>query len=132
MDRKPSEPKIQSFRDLVVWQRAMVLAERVYAVTQDFPKAETYGLTAQMRRAAVSIASNIAEGQGRNGRRELLQFLGHARGPLAEPNTQIMLSARLGMCSVESERELTSLATEVGRLLNALRTSLKKLDDDSH
>lgn len=84
---QPAKPSIRSYRDLIVWQRAIVLAERVYEVTQNDPKAETYGLTSQMRRAAVSIASNIAEGQGRSGRKELLLFLSHARGSLAELGT---------------------------------------------
>jgi four helix bundle protein len=130
-ERRPAKSKIQSYRDLIVWQRAMALAERVYEVTRDFPKAETYGLTSQMRRAAVSIASNIAEGQGRSARKELLLFLAHARGSLAELGTQVTLSARLGILTQESERALIELATEVGRLLNALRNSLKKLDDNS-
>jgi four helix bundle protein len=108
----------------------MALAERVYEVTRDFPKAETYGLTSQMRRAAVSIASNIAEGQGRSGRKELLLFLAHARGSLAELGTQITLSARLGILPRESEQSLSQLTAEVGRLLNALRSSLKKIDEN--
>ena len=126
MTAPPSEnPTVRSYRDLIVWQRAMVLAERIYEVTRPFPKEETYGLTSQMRRAAVSIASNIAEGQARHGRGELLQFLGYALGSLAELGTQITLSTRLGLLSPDVGESLADLIAEVGRLLNALRNSLR-------
>lgn len=84
-----------TFEDLRAWRLAMDLAEDVYRCTQTFPKAELYGLTDQMRRSAVSIPSNIAEGKGRSSDRELLQFLNHARGSLYELQTQIKLAARL-------------------------------------
>jgi four helix bundle protein len=103
----------------------MRLAEDVYQATRTFPKEEIYGLTSQMRRAAVSVASNIAEGQGRHGRGELLQFLGVARGSLAELGTQVLLAARLGLFAPGVEQSLSELLAEVGRLLNALRNSLK-------
>lgn len=103
----------------------MTLAEVVYAASSEFPKQEIYGLTSQMRKAAVSVASNIAEGQARHSRGELLQFLGYARGSLAELETQSILSARLGLVTSQSESRLTDLIAEVGRLLNGLRKSLK-------
>ena len=78
---------IKSYEDLIVWQKALDLAEEIYRATRQFPKDELYGLTSQMRRAAVSIASNIAEGHERNSRGEFLQFIGHARGSLAELET---------------------------------------------
>lgn len=120
--------RVRSYQDLVAWQKAMTLAELVYAASADFPKQETYGLTIQMCRAAVSIASNIAEGQARNSRGELLQFLGHARGSLAELETQSILAARLEYLTENAEARLINLISEVGRLLNGLRKSLKAID----
>ena len=93
MAQESQRESVRSYRDLVVWQRAISLAEDVYIATRTFPKEEVYGLTSQMRRAAVSIASNIAESQARPGRGELLQFLGYARGSLAELGTQVTLAA---------------------------------------
>jgi four helix bundle protein len=119
-----SRDLVRCYRDLVVWQRAMTLAEDVYRATARFPKEEIYGLTSQMRRAAVSIASNIAEGQARHGRGELLQFLGYARGSLAELGTHITMAARLGLFAPPTEQSLCELVAEVGRLLNGLRNSL--------
>ncbi len=116
---------VRSYRDLIVWQRAMVLAEQIYAVTKNFPKEEIYGLTSQMRRAAVSIASNIAEGHGRQSRGEFPQSLGHARGSLAELHTQVTLAARLKLMSEADERLLSESVAAVGRPLNGLRKSLK-------
>jgi four helix bundle protein len=116
--------KVKSYRDLIVWQKSMSLAEIVYRTTAAFPREEVYGLTSQMRRAAVSVASNIAEGQARNGRGELLQFISHARGSLAELETQTELCARVGILNSQSQKALQELIAEVGRLLNGLRNSL--------
>jgi four helix bundle protein len=102
----------------------MTLAELVSAATTSFPKSEIYGLTSQMRRASVSVASNIAEGQARATRGEMLQFLGHARGSLAELETQTTLSARIGLLPTEMESRLQESIAEVGRLLSGLRKSL--------
>jgi four helix bundle protein len=85
-----------TYRDLKVWQTAMDLVGAVYRLTREFPKEETYGLTIQLRRAAVSIASNIAEGKGRSSDKELLHFLSNAKGSLFEVETQIMIADRLG------------------------------------
>jgi len=115
---------VRSFRDLVVWQKSVDLAEAIYIETRRFPKEEIYGLTAQMRRAAVSIASNLAEGHARQTRGEFVQFVGMARGSLAELQTQAILAARLQMFSEESVGRLDMQLSEVGRLLNALRTSV--------
>src|ERR1700752_2982669 len=86
----------QSYRDLVAWKKAMALARLVYEVTSGFPKSETFGLMSQMRRAAVSIPSNIAEGQARHSKREFTHFLRNTRGSLAELETQTLLSKDLG------------------------------------
>ncbi len=106
--------------DLKVWRRAMDLVLEVYRSTNSFPKQEIYGLTSQMRRSAVSIPSNIAEGKGRFSRKELLQFLFHARGSLLELQTQITIGREVGFLPSAEGKRLTDLASEVGRLLNGL------------
>ena len=113
-----------SYRDLVVWQKAMDVVEKVYRFTQDFPKEETYGLVAQMRRAAVSVPSNIAEGQGRMSRGEFRQFLGQARGSLLELETQVLIAERLGYLQATNARVILEQATEVKRMLHGLAESL--------
>ena len=90
--------EIKRYRDLLIWQKGMALAKQVYAMTRAFPGDERFGLTAQMRRAAVSVPSNIAEGQARRGRKEFVQFLSHAEGSLAELDTQLRLAVELGCC----------------------------------
>ena len=94
-------------------------------MTKTFPKEELYGLTAQIRRAAVSIPSNIAEGQGRGSTGEFRQFLGHARGSLFEVKTQLFITEKLGYLSASDAEELKGAVAEVGRILNGLLTSLK-------
>src|SRR5207245_1271791 len=108
---------VQSYRDLIVWQKALDMAEAIYVATRSFPKEEIYGLTSQMRRAAVSVASNIAEGHARQSRGEYMQFLGIARGSLAELNTQVMLACRLQMLPTDAQQKLELQLAEVGRLL---------------
>src|SRR6516162_6221544 len=108
-----------SFKDLVVWQRAISLSLAVYKLTSGFPRSERFGLTDQMRRAAVSIASNIAEGYGRSTTGEYVLFLGHARGSACETQTQLVIATALGYGSPEDLRESESLAAEVTRILNA-------------
>jgi four helix bundle protein len=112
----------QSHQDLVAWQEAMRLVEMVYRCTEKFPKREIFGLSAQLRRSAVSIPSNIAEGAGRNSPRELFQFLGVANGSLAEVQTQLEIAARLGY--LVSEAECPRQASRVGKLLIGLRRSI--------
>jgi four helix bundle protein len=120
---------VRSYRDLRVWQQAIELAENVYEVTKAFPREEIYGLTSRMRRAAVSVASNIAEGNARQTGGEYLQFLGNARGSLAELHTQTIVAARLEFLSSETENALVERVDNVGRLLNALRKSIvRKLE----
>src|SRR5574341_119035 len=91
--------KVKSYRDLLVWQKAMLLAKEIYLLTSKFPAEEKFGLTAQMRRAAVSVPSNIAEGHARQGTKEYLQFLSHAGGSLAELDTQTLLAINLNHCT---------------------------------
>jgi four helix bundle protein len=112
----------RDYKDLIVWQKAIDLVVEIYAVTKAFPKEELYGLTSQLRRCAVSVPSNIAEGQGRLTRGEFRQFLGHAKGSLGEMETQLIIAERLGYLK-GSQTYLGRLA-EVARLLNGLLNSL--------
>ena len=114
---------IQSYRDLSVWQKAMSLAERVYWSTEGLPRSETYGLTSQMRRAAVSIASNIAEGKAIGGQ-GYLRHLRIALGSEAELQTQIELAVRLKLVNRAEADRLLSETSEVGRMLSSLLRSL--------
>jgi four helix bundle protein len=108
---------MSSFRELRVWQRAIVLAELVYRATEDFPKREIYGLAAQMRRAAVSISSNVAEGQGRLTSRDSLRFLGIARGSLFELETQLELATRFQFLSAVANDEIAAQVRSVASAL---------------
>jgi four helix bundle protein len=112
--------KTRHFRDLLVWQKAMVLAETIYALSEGFPKREVFGLTAQMRRCAVSVPSNIAEGHGKLTDRNLALFLGHARGSLYELASQMELAVRLGFYEEGSARMALEQIDEVARMLNGL------------
>jgi four helix bundle protein len=116
----------KSFKDLVVWQRAIDLTEQVYRFTGTFPKSEIYGLTSQMRRAAISVASNIAEGSGRGSKRDFRHFLVTARGSICEVQTQLVLAGKLGLARNEKISEIESIANEVGRMLNGLIQSMRK------
>ena len=121
-----SEPKKPgSYRDLIVWQKAMTLARLIYGLTQKFPSEEKFGLTSQMRRAAVSIPSNIAEGQARRGSREFIQFISQAEGSLAELDTQLTLATDLGYTDPSRASESVALIEELRRMLNALRRNLE-------
>ncbi|SPE27090.1 conserved hypothetical protein [Acidobacteriia bacterium SbA2] len=116
--------EIKSYRDLLIWQKGMELAKRVYTLTRVFPNDERFGLTAQMRRAAVSVPSNIAEGQARHGRLEFVHFLSHAEGSLAEVDTQLTLAVELGYCRpCDADRSLVTVA-ELQKMLASLRGKL--------
>jgi four helix bundle protein len=109
-----------SFKDLRIWQESMDLAVEVYQATTVFPKHKTYGLTSQMRRAAVSIPSNIAEGKGHRSDAEFVRFLFHARGSLLELRTQLLIAQRLHYLPPEKVDELNRSGDAIGRGLNAL------------
>jgi four helix bundle protein len=109
-----------NYRDLILWQRAMNLVLEVYRCTKTFPREEIYGLVSQMRRAAVSIPSNIAEGKGRYTRKELTQFLLNARGSLLELETQCEISRALGYMADADAADLARRSSEVGRLMNGM------------
>ena len=115
-----------SFKDLVVWQRAIQLSLAIYKLTSSFPDSERFGLTNQLRRASVSVASNIAEGYGKLSRGEYLLFLGHARGSNFELQTQLVIANGLGFCSAPTRREVEGLSEEVSRMLVAIMNKLKK------
>ena len=110
----------KSYRDLIVWQKAMALARRAYALSQGLPKSESYGLIAQIRRAAVSVPSNIAEGHGRLTDSQFRHFLGNARGSLYELQTQLELAGDLGFLDQRLVKELMEQGSEVARLINGL------------
>jgi len=116
---------MSSFRDLLVWQKSMDLADVVYRLTRSFPREETFGLAAQLRRSAVSIASNIAEGQGRSSSREFKQFLNIARGSLCELQTQLEIAQRAGLGQAEELGSAAQLSHEVGKLLYLLARSIR-------
>ncbi len=118
-----STPK--SYQDLEVWRRSIALAEAVYRVSAGFPPEERFGLTSQIRRAAVSVAANIAEGAERSGTGEFLQFLGVASGSLAETETFLVLASRLQLASPQQVQPVQELAAEIGRMLNGLKRSLR-------
>src|SRR5208283_299470 len=109
-----------TFHDLRVWQEAMNLTEEIYRVTSGFPKHEAYGLMSQMRRAAVSVPSNIAEGKGHRSDPEFVRFLFHARGSLLELQTQLLIARRLKYLSEEKADELVCSSDGIARGLNAL------------
>jgi len=116
--------RVKSYEDLLVWQKSVDLVTEIYRVTSVFPRSETFGLTSQLRRSAVSIPSNIAEGQGRATKGEFIQFLGNARGSLFELRTQVLIAGKLSYLTGECAGELTMQADRVGQLLNGLIRSL--------
>jgi four helix bundle protein len=109
----------QDFHDLTVWQRAIDLTVCIYTLTQRFPRQETYGLVSQLRRASVSVASNIAEGRGRLNRAEFRQFLGVALGSTFEVQTQLVVAGRLAMAPEKVIGEAAALANQVSKMLTA-------------
>ena len=118
----------QHFKDLIVWQKAMDLVQTVYEATERFPKREVYSLTDQIRRAAVSVPSNIAEGQAHFHHREFLHFLQHARGSLAELETQLLIAQRLQYIKETDVAQMVQKIEEVGRILNGLIASIRDKD----
>lgn len=117
---------VRNYQDLIVWQKSLEFTIAIYRYTKTFPKEETYGLISQMRRAAVSISSNIAEGQTRHTVKQFFQFLSIARGSLSELETQIILTYRLNYISEDTKNELLKTAEEIGRMLSSLMKNLTK------
>jgi four helix bundle protein len=119
----------RSYKDLVAWQKAMELVTATYRASSNFPKDELFGLTSQLRRAAVSIPSNIAEGQGRLSEKEFRYFLGQSRGSLMEVETQLQIAQNLGYLKDGDLPDLLHRCAEVGRILNGLIVSICKPDE---
>jgi four helix bundle protein len=116
--------KPKHYKDLLVWQKGMSLAKVIYKLTMRFPTEERYGLTSQLRRAAVSVPPNIAEGQARQGTREFLQFLSRAEGSLAELETQLLLSVELGFAQQADVEPALKEIDELQKMLVALKRKL--------
>jgi four helix bundle protein len=117
--------KINSYRDLRVWQIGMDLATDCYTATKPFPREETFGLTSQIRRSAAAIPANIAEGHGRGSKKEYRQFLRTAQASLRELETHLLLSERVGLLPASPARDLLATADRLGRMLNSLQRALR-------
>jgi four helix bundle protein len=115
----------QSFRNLKVWQRSMTLVEEIYSITSSFPRHEQFGLTSQIRRASVSIPSNIGEGKRRKRERVFLNHLDIALGSQAEVEVQLEIATRVGFLSSQEHERIQAIVEEVGRMLNGLMTSMQ-------
>ncbi len=120
-----TEP-VRSFKDLHVWQTAMILVDACYAITRRFPSDERFGLVSQIRRAAVSVPSNIAEGHGRTGAGEYLRFLSVARGSLRELETLLLISGRQGFLADATQADLLRQIDDVAKMLHGLSSSIAK------
>ncbi len=117
---------VRGYKELLVWQKALLVTRNVYRLTRSFPSEERFGLIAQMRRAAVSIPSNIAEGQARRTTREFIQFLSHSEGSLAELETQMLISVDLAYCHKAEASPIFVDLDELRKMLNALRRKLER------
>ena len=117
--------KISSYKDLVVWQKSVALVTIIYRMSREFPREELYALTSQLRRSAVSVPSNIAEGWGRKSTKEYIQFLKIARGSLFEMETQIIIARNLDYIKDIACEQLLSDTEEIGKMTNALVNSLE-------
>lgn len=118
------EQKTRDYRDLLVWQKGIAIAKKVYQITERFPATERFGLISQMRRCAVSIPSNIAEGQARHTTGEFVQFISHAEGSAAELDTQLILSEEFKYRGPAEAALLHDMISEIRRMLNSLRRKL--------
>lgn len=125
-EQRVASGEVRRYSDLVVWQKALVWVERVYAATREWPADERFGLTSQVRRAAVSVPSNIAEGCARRSTPEFLRYLAIARGSLAEAETQLIIAGRLGYLAQVPLSGLIDDADEISRMLAGLITKLEE------
>ncbi|MCB1099836.1 MAG: four helix bundle protein [Verrucomicrobiae bacterium] len=117
---------IDSYQDLKVWQKAMDLAEVSYRLTKSYPKEELFGMTSQIRRASSSIPANIAEGWGREGTKEFIQYLKIAQGSLKEVETHLLLSQRVELATLDQIQPMLNQATEIGKMIRSLIGSLQR------
>jgi four helix bundle protein len=118
--------RVQDYRDLLVWQRSVEFVAEIYRLSATFPREERFGLTAQLRRASVSVAANIAEGSGRTTSRDLMNFLSYARGSLCEAESLVFVAQRLRFVSDDDCIDALRLADETSRMLARLRVSIRK------
>jgi four helix bundle protein len=116
--------KASNYKGLLVWQKGIALLRQTYQATSKFPDNEKYGLVSQMRRAAVSVLSNLAEGQARHSTGEFIQFICHAEGSLADLGTQLIIAIDLGFCTKTGSMEILNLLGELRQMLNSLRRKL--------
>ena len=123
---------VRGFRDLVAWQRSVDLVEHIYRITGGWPKSEIYGLTNQIRRAAVSVSANIAEGQGRSSRKEFAHHVAIAYGSLCEVETHLIIANRLEYVDTATYDDLIIRTTDVARPLHGLMQSLQKPTSNDH
>jgi len=121
--------EVRSFRDLRVWQAGMDLVEMIYRLSVNFPRHETYGLTSQIRRSAISIPSNIAEGHARKHTKEFLKFISVAQGSLAELQTQIEIASRIGYATTSDVDEILEFSVSLSKQLQALRNAIVRRSD---
>ena len=117
--------EVRTYRDLVVWQKGMDIVTKIYDLTRDFPASEIYGLTSQIRRCAVSVPSNMAEGYGRRSTQEYIRFLQIASGSLFELQTQLQISINLNYISNQKFAEMDNLISEIDRMLSSLINAIK-------
>lgn len=117
----------RGYKDLLVWQKAMLAVKDIYTLTRQFPADERFGLISQMRRAAVSVPSNIAEGQARHSTGEFIQFISNAEGSVAELATQFMIAIDLSYCTGSDAQPILNLLEKLRKMLNSLRRSLQGL-----
>lgn len=116
---------IKSYRDLLIWQKGIEIVTDIYSITNEFPREEIYALTAQMRRAAISIPSNIAEGYGRNSQKEMAKFLNYSLGSLFEVNTQIEIALNLKFIQKEHHEKLLKKSFELEKMINSLVSKIR-------
>ena len=119
-------PRVRYYRDLEVWQTAIEFAVANYGLTRSFPRSELFGLTSQLQRAAVSIATNIAEGHGRGTPKDFLRYLSYGRGSLRECETLLIIANRIGYSKSETNQLLLADADRIGRMLHGLSTSVAR------
>jgi len=124
--------RVRSYRDLKVWSKGMEFAELVYGIAKQMPREERYGLTSQMLRSAASVPANVAEGYQRGTRRDYANFIGIARGSLAETETHLLLAARVGLLSADVIAPALACADELSRMLRALRARLIPTERPRH
>ena len=127
-----SDGKVSSYRDLLVWRKGIDLVKSIYLTTQRFPADERFGLTAQIRRAAVSVPSNIAEGQARHTTGEFINSISHSEGSLAEVDTQLVIAIELGYCQQSEADKVFGLITELQKMLTSLRKKLQEKRSTNH